>query len=359
MSKLASIRAGVYVDVENIARNGGRGMRFDTLREYATRDGADAIRLNAYLAYDEDRANRDLEYRSKATRYHFALRDTGFKVIEKAVQWYTNEDGVRVSKANSDLDLAVDMLLQSAKLDRVVLVSGDGDFVQVVRALQNMGCRVELIGFQSVSYALRCECDVFTSGFLIPGLLPMQAKNVLPATVKPPVWGDPGSRVRGTCYHYNTEKGFGFLRYLHRLGDMTITDTRDPESPYREAFFHRSHCPPGLDLGYLPNRDMVFEYTLVPGREGKMEANDLALIANYSGHARWMGNDGRNHRPVPKPAVEMSDGVRADSGDRPLPTPPRPAEVSNSNLPTAQTSAPATWGRGIFDTPPGDTPPTS
>ena len=108
------LRAGVYVDVENTARNGGRGMRFDTLRQYATRDGADAIRLNAYLAFDEERAHRDFDYRSRATRYHFALRDVGFKVIEKPVQWYTNEDGVRVSKANSDLDLAVDMLLQSA-----------------------------------------------------------------------------------------------------------------------------------------------------------------------------------------------------------------------------------------------------
>src|SRR5262245_17677235 len=198
------LRVGGYVDVENIARTGGRGMRFDALREYACRDGGDAIRLNAYLAYDEERADRDPEYRTRATRYHFALRDVGFKVIEKTVQWYTNEDGFRVSKANSDLDLAVDMLLQSAKLDRVVLVSGDGDFVQVVRALQNLGCRVELIGFQNVSYALRCEADLFVSGFLIPGLLPQ---------MRAPGWGEVGGRVRGTCYHYNAEKGFGFLRY--------------------------------------------------------------------------------------------------------------------------------------------------
>ena len=46
------LRAGVYVDVENVARNGGRGMRFDCLRHYAARDGAEAIHLNAYLAFD-------------------------------------------------------------------------------------------------------------------------------------------------------------------------------------------------------------------------------------------------------------------------------------------------------------------
>lgn len=268
------MRVGVYVDLENTSRTGGRGMRFDALRAFACRDGGEAIRLNAYLAFDEDRAGRDPEYRSRATRYHFALRDVGFKVIEKPVQWYTNEDGIRVSKANSDLDLAVDMLLQSAKLDRVVLASGDGDFVQVVKALQNMGCRVELIGFQNVSYALRCESDLFVSGFLIPGLLPQTAKL--------PAWGELGSRVRGTCYHYNPEKGFGFLRYLVALDNLTVTDTRDPDSPYREAFFHCSQCPPSLDLALLPSRDMIFEFTLTPGREpSKMEATELALVVSY------------------------------------------------------------------------------
>src|SRR5205085_7129225 len=118
------------------------------------------------------RAQHDQEYHQRTSRYHFALRDVGFKVIEKRVKWYTNEEGVRISKANADLDLAVDMLLQSAKMDRIILVSGDGDFVQVVRALQNNGCRVELLAFQNVSYNLRCEADLFVSGFLIPGLLP-------------------------------------------------------------------------------------------------------------------------------------------------------------------------------------------
>ena len=273
-SKAWGLRVGVYVDVENIMRNGGRGMRFDTLREFACRDGAEGIRLNAYLAYDEERAQRDTEYRHRATRYHFALRDVGFKVIEKRVQWYTTEDGLRVSKANSDLDLAVDLLLQSAKLDRVVLATGDGDFVQVVRALQNLGCRVEVIGFQNVSYDLRCESDVFFSGFLVPGLLP--------APTKMPAWGEVGARVRGTCYHYNGEKGFGFLRYLVQFDNLTVTDTREPSCPYREAFFHCSQCPPTLDLTWLPSRDMVFEFTLARGRdETKLEANDLSLVIGY------------------------------------------------------------------------------
>src|SRR6266550_7445023 len=212
----SGLRAGVYVDVENISRNGGRGLRYDVLRDFACRDGADALRLNAYLAFNEERARHDPYYRNNAMNFHFAMRSVGFKVIEKPVQWFTNEDGVCVSKSNSDLDLAVDMLLQSARLDRVVLVSGDGDFVQVVRALQNSGCRVELVAFQSVSYDLRCEADLFVSGFLIPGLLPQgQGPD------RRPRWGDLGSRVRGTCRHYNAERGFGFLRYMVDVENLT------------------------------------------------------------------------------------------------------------------------------------------
>jgi uncharacterized LabA/DUF88 family protein len=273
--KHTGLRAGVYVDVENVSRNGGRGMWFETLRDYACRDGAEALRLNAYLAYDERRAREDPLYRNRATSYHFALRAAGFKVIEKPVQWYENEEGIQVSKANSDLDLAVDMLLQSAKLDRVVLVSGDGDFVQVVRALQNMGCRVELLAFQNVSYNLRCESDLFLSGYLIPELLPDPEKR--------PPWGELGSRLRGTCRYYNHPGGFGFLRYLSRIGDLTKTDMRDPESPFREAYFHATRVAPGVNLSTLPDRDMIFEFTLVEGRNpSETAAEDIELVYRYN-----------------------------------------------------------------------------
>jgi hypothetical protein len=296
----SGLRAGVYVDVENTTRNGGRGLRFDVLRDFACRDGADALRLNAYLAYDAERARHDPYYRNSAMSFHFAMRSVGFKVIEKPVQWFTNEDGVRVSKANSDLDLAVDMLLQSARLDRVVLVSGDGDFVQVVRALQNNGCRVELVAFQSVSYNLRCEADLFVSGFLIPGLLPQPAPQ---GPDRRPRWGELGSRVRGTCRHYNAERGFGFLRYMVSTDNLTAGDPSAPDSPYRDAFFHFSAMPTGLDRGQLPNRDMIFEFTLVPSQQdpGKMAASDVALVYDYADRRMPPAPD--RDRGEPRPPV--------------------------------------------------------
>lgn len=146
---------GVYVDAANISRNGGSRMQYDVLREFACRDYAEALRLNVYLTFDEDRANSNYTYRERMRAYQAALRELGYKVIEKKVRWFEDESGTRYGKANADLDMAVDLLLQSQNLDRVVLVTGDGDFVQVVRALQNKGCRVEVIGFDNVSEDLR------------------------------------------------------------------------------------------------------------------------------------------------------------------------------------------------------------
>ena len=118
---------------------------------------------------------------------------------------------------------------------------------------------------------------MFLSGYLIPGLVP-----ALPRT---PAWGEIGSRVRGTCIHFNPEKGFGFLRYMIGVDNLTTLDTREPGCPYREAFFHHSQCPPTMDLNLLPNRDMIFEFTLQPGREdAKLEAVDLNLVISYASH---------------------------------------------------------------------------
>ena len=112
-------KVGVYVDVANMMRNGGYGMQYDVLREFACRNGGQAIRLNAYVAYDRERGRDDHGYREKTFNYFSVLREFGYKIIQKEVKWYEDEEGNRYSKANSDLDMAVDVLLQAEKLDRV------------------------------------------------------------------------------------------------------------------------------------------------------------------------------------------------------------------------------------------------
>ena len=270
MSKL-----GVYVDVANIQWNGGGRMRYDVLRRFACRGGEEAQRLNAYASYDEEAARVNPKYRDGRRGYFSVLRDLGFKVIEKRVRWYTDDEGNRYGKANADLDMAVDILLESEKLDKVLLVTGDGDFVQVVRALQSKGCRVEVLGFSNVSGELRRTADFFMPGDLVPELL--NRRNPDDDTV----WGEIGSRVRGVCYHYQHEKHFGFLRFLGSISpDLWVTDRRKAECPYRTVFLHGSALPGGFNTETLPTRDTIFEFTLTepenPGQDPR--ALDVEVI---------------------------------------------------------------------------------
>ncbi len=264
-----NINIGVYVDVANISRNGGYGIQFDVLRNFACRDNSIPVRLNAYVAYDRYRADQDHAYRKSQQNFFSALQDFGYKVIRKEVKWYTDEQGNRYGKANADLDLAVDALLQSKNLDRVLLVTGDGDFVRVVKALQNNGCRVEALAFDNISTELRNEADIYYSGYLIPGLLP--SDDYTGAR-----WGQLGSRVRGVCY--SVKENYGWFRFV-----KDIRPDMNEKDGYTTVFFHESKLPHGSSLNDLPSRAHIFEFTLETGnKEGSFQAVDIDLVSSPS-----------------------------------------------------------------------------
>jgi len=253
---LSHLKVGVFVDAENIKFNGGYQLRYDVLRRFAARDKGTLLRLNTYLAYDQERARENPEYAKKSHTYQQMVRDYGWKIIVKNVRRYTDDEGNITTKANADLDLAVDAMLQVENLDLVLLVTGDGDFLQVVTALQNRGCRVELLGFENVSMDLQRQVDAFYRGFLIPDLLPFahEPRNE---------WGETGSCVRGTCTKWFPEKGYGFLRFIRAVSpDLWITDPRDPASPYDSVFCHANELAEGITGEDLLNRDNIFEFYL-------------------------------------------------------------------------------------------------
>ncbi len=304
---MSNSRIGVYVDAENIGRNGGYAMRYEVLRRFAERfPGSEILRLNTYLAVDQERMRVDFEYRANINSYLQAVRDVGWKVVEKPVRWFGDPDGIRTSKANSDLDMAVDMMLQADRLDQILLVTGDGDFLPVVRALQNKGCRVEVLGFQNVSRDLQHEADSFYSGYLIPGLLQTNASRT--------PWGELGSRVRGTCLKWDLNRGYGFLRFLTRFsGPLWLGDTRQEESPYDSAFLHYSELPREFNHADLPSRSIILEFDLEPGdpEKGGFMAKRCQVTYRYDGKS-------------------LPETCRADQGQTSETLPePTPAEIEN------------------------------
>lgn len=267
----SSCKVGVFVDAINVTMNGGFGLRYDILRKFACRGGEVPSRLNVYLAYDEKRAKEDAAYREKTTRFSEVLRDFEYKVIERSVHYYTDpETNEIVTKSTVDMDMAVGMLMQAGYLDKIILLTSNGSYASVVDAVQQKGCRVELIGFDNISRALKKEADLFVSGYLIPGLLPVES---------PYEWGQVGSRVRGVCYDFSHSDGYGFLRYLDRIDEnLWITDSRFEQSPYKTVFSHISQFEDNFDTSYLPSRDLIFEFDLVENDKG-LVGQDIVLVS--------------------------------------------------------------------------------
>lgn len=264
-------KVGVYVDAINVTMNGGFGLRYDVLRKFACRDGSSPSRMNVYLAYDERRAEEDQSYRDKTTRFSEVLRDFEYKVLEKPVQYYEDEEtGEVITQSTVEMDMAVDMIMQAENLDKIVLLTNNGSYVSVVNAVQKQGTRVEVIGFDDMSENLKNEADMYISGYLIPGLLPIES---------PYPWGKTGSRVRGVCYDFSHSDGYGFMRFLVKMnGKLWITDSRFEESPYNTVFAHISQFEDNFDTSFLPSRDLIFEFDLVENEKG-LVAEDIVLVS--------------------------------------------------------------------------------
>lgn len=245
------LKAGIFLDVENLSRTGGRGFRYETVRRLVEAQGATVLRANAYLSIDVEREDTDESYRLAKENHRNAVRRNGFHLRLKEARRYRNDDGVDVVKANADLDLAVDALLQAENLDYILLGTGDGDFLRLVRALQDKGKRVDVLSFGNVSGDLKREADYHHYGFLIPDLLP-------PSDFKIGVM------------HYVDERGFAYLTVREGL---SVSDLRTDVILYAQDYTEDGRKVSAERFRDLKTREVLIEFELIEG-EGKPRARN-------------------------------------------------------------------------------------
>lgn len=265
------MKAGIFVDAINISQHGGFGIRYDILRKYAEESGVELCRMNVYLVSDVSPSQVDSQ-KIKIERFCSVLRDFGFKVIELDQEWGENiESDEQIRLPISELKMAVDILSQSKYLDVIYLLTNDISFIPVIEQIQSYGCKVELIAFDAVDERLKKCADLFSSGYLIPGLLPVEGRIE---------WGTLGSRVRGVCYDFNQDEGYGFLRYMTKInGKNWILDSRSEESPYQTIFAHISQFESNFDISFLPSREIIFEFDLIENEKGLIAHNIILISA--------------------------------------------------------------------------------
>jgi uncharacterized LabA/DUF88 family protein len=145
-------RVGVFIDTQNLyhsARNlYNARVNFGAVLKDAVA-GRKLVRAVAYVITTEAGDEKN---------FFEALSKLGIETKTKDLQIFPGG----AKKADWDVGLAVDAIKMSPRLDSVVIISGDGDFIPLVEYLQTNGVQVEVVSFgKSTSGKLREAVDDF------------------------------------------------------------------------------------------------------------------------------------------------------------------------------------------------------
>ncbi|MEK7471179.1 MAG: NYN domain-containing protein [Patescibacteria group bacterium] len=145
-------RVGVFIDTQNLyhsARNLYQArVNFGAVLKDAVA-GRKLVRAVAYVITTEAGDEKN---------FFEALSKLGIETKTKDLQVFAGG----AKKADWDVGLAVDAIKMSPRLDSVVIISGDGDFIPLVEYLQTIGVQVEVVSFgKSTSSKLREVVDDF------------------------------------------------------------------------------------------------------------------------------------------------------------------------------------------------------
>jgi len=127
----------VFVDVQNMFYSARylyqAKVNFATLLEDITK-GRELIRALAYVVQSPD---------IDQTGFLTALKGIGYEIRSKELR--KRADGS--AKGDWDMGLAIDAISMQERLDVICIVSGDGDFVDLVNMLRANGVKVEVYSF--------------------------------------------------------------------------------------------------------------------------------------------------------------------------------------------------------------------
>lgn len=151
-SQYTEQRVGVFVDVANMYYSAKamyqKKVNFKAVLEAVVGDRS-LIRAIAYVV------QADIPEESS---FFEALGHIGFEIKAKELQVFYGGN----KKGDWDVGIAMDAIKLAPKVDVIVVVSGDGDFVPLVEYLQSLGQKVEIAAFgRSASGKLQEKADKF------------------------------------------------------------------------------------------------------------------------------------------------------------------------------------------------------
>src|SRR3989344_4528286 len=146
-------RVGVFVDVQNMYYSARALYNAKVNFKEILKDAVNNRKLVRAIAYAVRAGEKEEE------NFHKALDGIGFEVKLKDLQVFYGGN----KKADWDVGIAIDAIELAPKLDVVILISGDGDYIPLVEHLKRaLGCKVEVLAFgRSCSGKLKESTDEF------------------------------------------------------------------------------------------------------------------------------------------------------------------------------------------------------
>lgn len=81
----------------------------------------------------------------KRARFYLKLQEFNYKLYLKPVKLYEQEDGATKRKANCDVDMTFYLMKEKDNFDRAIILSGDGDFLPVLKYLKENGKEIIIL----------------------------------------------------------------------------------------------------------------------------------------------------------------------------------------------------------------------
>ncbi len=149
-------RVGIFVDVQNMFYSAKilhqSKVDYGKLLSGITM-GRQLVRAIAYIVQKPE---------VNQSGFHDALYRLGYELKVKELKITSRNDGGMTAKGSWDVGMTIDVMQMAPKLDTVILVTGDGEYVPLVETIKNLGCRVEVVSFErSTSGHLIRSADLY------------------------------------------------------------------------------------------------------------------------------------------------------------------------------------------------------
>lgn len=209
-------RTMLFIDGSNLyqtARALGIAIDFNRLRTYFQQRCGPIVRAYYYTALPPAQNNQATKNLADW------LSHNGFTVVSKETREFTSQKGDRILKGNLDVEIAVQAMELIPVMDHAILFSGDGDFIELIHALQRKGVRVTVVSTKETpspvaSNDLRKAADGY-----------IDIANIQKLIQSAPMW-DPNQKKTHLATQNNVDKVASHVKTIASSGCGVLREAR-------------------------------------------------------------------------------------------------------------------------------------